>query len=160
MTIFAPTDELSIAYASMKADIKKDEELSPQAKALALVLLDDNFAQQTWGGKRTSAVLRAIITVIQQVDAADDLSYEDAAQQILRGYDPFGLETISEGLWSIADPAESRLHVRELASRHDRTARSDYLASYIAQTIKGVMDFDEFDAEADALRDELRSATA
>lgn len=156
----AMTEDVALAQASMKKDVEVSGDLGPQAKALALILIDENFDQLTWGRSRTSAMLRAIVAVIRKVDTTDDLSYEDAARQVLRGYDPFGLEMLREGLWAVKDRAEKGLHVGELASRHAREARADYLASYVAQFIKDEMNWDEFDTEADALRDELRSARA
>lgn len=145
--------------ATMKAEVEDDQELSLSAKALALILISEGFDQQTWGERCTAAMLRVVVAIIRAVDTEDDLSYEDAAKKVLRDHNPFALEMIREGLWAVNDRSERARHIQKLAAHTAKGDRINYLAGYIAEFITSrKMDEDEFDAEADELREGRQSA--
>ncbi len=143
--------------ATMRTDVEANPETSIEAKALALILLNEHFECYTWGVSRTPRMLGKIIEIIELADT-EGLRIDAAAQRVLASCNDFALAMIREGLWAIEDFEERSGHIHELAAHATNKDRVEYLANYFVSVIKSSqMDEAAFDDWAEAMREDRRT---
>lgn len=141
---------------TMRVDVASNRETSLEAKTLALTLLNEHFACDTWGVSGTPAMLRKLTEIIELADT-EGLPTDVAAQRVLAGCSDYTLAMIRQGLWAIDDSEERSRHIHELAAHPTNKERVTYLASYFDSVIKSSkMDQAAYDSWADALRARLK----
>lgn len=141
---------------TMKVDVAGNKETSVEAKALALILLNEHFEANTWGTTGTPAMLRKLVGIIERADT-EGIPMDVAAQRVLVGCSDYSLLMLRDGLWAIEDVDERARHIAELAAHHPRKERVGYLAGYFDGVIKSSrMDVDAYDEWANGLRERER----